>query len=225
MENSVDIDEMYSNYTDLPPDFMKNLRNFMDTAQGIVDSNSGDFIINQMTADELKTLSKVVRTLKKYIMQMNRFHVNSMFKHVYDGGENSIDFMEQLKPAENTGAVSQFLLWQQMRPAYAFERFGEGGTAIYDGLRRGQAQLAFNTKKIQAFAEKAYTAAEVKAWENEVKTIRIGPGRTVTMPVSYIMGLYELNKREQAQGHIFGEGIRVATFKNGKQSVDLRRRP
>ena len=219
MENTVDIDDMYSNYTDLPPDFMKNLRNFIDTAQGIVDNNSGDFIINQMTAEELKTLSKVVRTLKEYIMKMNRFHVNAMFKHVYDAGENSIDFMAELKPAENTGAVSQFLLWQQMRPAYAFERFGKGGQAVYDGLRRGQATLAFNTKKIVDFSEKAYTTAEVKAWENEVKTIRIGPGKTVKMRVSQIMSLYELNKREQAQGHIFGEGIRVATFKNGKQKI------
>ena len=219
MENTIDIDEMYSNYTDLPPDFMKNLRSFMDTAQEIIDSNSGDFIINQMTAEELQKLSKVVRTLKKYIMTMNRFHVNSMFKHVDEAGENSIDFLAELNPAENTGAVSQFLLWQQIRPAYAFERFGDGGIAVYDGLRRGQATLAFNTKKIQAFAEKAYTTAEVKAWEKQVKTIRLGPEKTVTMRVSQIMSLYELNKREQAQGHILGEGIRVATFKNGKQKI------
>ena len=219
MENTADIDEMYSNYTDLPPDFMKNLRSFMDTAQSIVDSNSGDFIINQMTAEELQKLSKVVRTLKKWIMQMNRFHVNAMFQHVHEASEDSMDFMSQLKPAENTGGISNFLLWQQMRPAYAFERFGAGGEAIYDGLRRGQATLAFNTQKIIEFSEKAYTTAEVKAWENEVKTIRIGPGKTVTMRVSQIMSLYELNKREQAKGHILGEGIRVATFKNGKQKI------
>ena len=219
MENTVDIDEMYSNYTDLPPDFMRNLRSFMDTAQEIIDSNSGDFIINQMTAEELQKLSKVVRTLKKYIMTMNRFHVNQMFKHVYEAGENSIDFLAEMEPAENTGAVSQFLLWQQMRPAYAFERFGDGGQAIYDGLRRGQATLAFNTKKITAFAEKAYTTAEVRAWEKQVKTIRLGPGKTVQMRVSQIMSLYELNKREQAKGHILGEGIRIATFKDGKQKI------
>ena len=219
MDSTAEVDEMYANYTDLPPDFMKNLHRFIDTAQGIVDSNSGDFIINQMTSEELQELSKVVRTLKKYIMQMNRFHVNAMFQHVYEAGENSIDFLAQLNPAENTGAVSQFLLWQQMRPAYAFERFGEGGMAIYDGLRRGQATLAFNTKKIKAFSDKAYTAAEVKAWENQVKTIRIGPSKTVTMRVSQIMSLYELNKRKQAQGHILGEGIRVATFKHGKQKI------
>ena len=222
MESTVDVDEMYSNYTDLPPDFMRNLRNFMDTAQALVDNNSGDFIINQMTSEELQNLSKVVRTLKKYIMQMNRFHVNAMFQHVYEAGENSIDFLAQMKPAENTGAVSNFLLWQQMRPAYAFERFGEGGQAIYDGLRRGQATLAFNTQKIMEFSEKAYTTTEVKAWEKQVKTIRIGPGKTVTMRVSQIMSLYELNKRKQAQNHILGEGIRVATFTDkGKKISDV----
>ena len=219
MDNTTEVDEMYANYTDLPPDFMKNLHRFMNTAQEIIENSNGEFVINQMTAGELQELSKVVRTLKKYIMQMNRFHVNAMFQHVHEAGESSIDFLAQMKPAENTGAVSQFLLWQQMRPAYAFERFGEGGKAIYDGLRRGQATLAFNTKKIQAFAEKAYTTAEVKAWEDQVKTIRIGPGKTVTMRVSQIMSLYELNKREQARGHILGEGIRVATFKNGKQKI------
>ena len=219
MESTVDIDEMYSNYTDLPPDFMRNLRNFMDTAQQLVENNRDEFVINQMTSEELQNLSKVVRTLKKYIMQMNRFHVNAMFQHVYEAGENSIDFLAQMKPAENTGAVSQFLLWQQMRPAYAFERFGEGGQAIYDGLRRGQATLAFNTQKIMEFSEKAYTTAEVKAWEKQVKTIRLGPGKTVQMRVSQIMSLYELNKRKQAQNHILGEGIRVATFTNGKKKI------
>lgn len=219
MEKTADIDEMYSNYTDLPPDFTKNLRNFMDTAQEIMDNNTGEFIINQMTAEELQQLSKLVRTLKKYIMQMNRFHVNAMFQHVYEAGDNTIDYLAQLKPAENTGTISEFVLWQQIRPAYAFERFGEGGMAIYDGLRRGQATLAFNTKKIQAFAEKAYTAAEVKAWEDQVKTIRLGPGKSVKMRVSQIMSLYELNKREQAKGHILGDGIRVATFKSGREKI------
>ena len=69
------------------------------------------------------------------------------------------------------------------------------------------------------FSEKAYTTAEVKAWENEVKTIRLGPEKTVTMRVSQIMSLYEMSKRDQALGHILGEGIRVATFKNGKQKI------
>ena len=208
----------YSGYNDLPPEFMENLQRFIDTAQTIVDNNKGTYVINEMTAEELKSLSKLVRTLKKFITQMNRFHANAMFEHVYEAGDSSIEFMNKLDTAKHTGLISDFTLWQQMRPAYAFERFGEGGMAIYDGLRKGQATLAFNTKKIIDFADKAYTEAEVKAWEKETKTFRLG-GDTVVMPISHIMSFYELSKRPQALGHILGAGVRVATVevKDGKK--------
>ena len=217
-----DLNEAYEGYADLPPDFMQNLDSFIQSAQNLLSNSDGEFIINKMTAAELQSLSKVVRNLKQFIKQMNRFHNNAMFQHVYDAGDNSIDFLSQMKPAENTGGVSNFLFWQQMRPAYAFERFGDGGKAVYDELRRGQAKLAFNTQEILEFSEKAYKTEEVKSWEKQVKTIDLGPAGVLKMKVSQIMSLYELSKREQAMGHILGEGIRVATFedKSGKKISD-----
>ena len=216
------VGDMYNGYTDLPENFMDRLDTFITAAQALVENNNGEFIINQMTAAELKELSLVVRNLKAYIQNFNRFHVNAMFQHVYEAGDDTILTLGAMKGAgPHTGNISNFVLWQQMRPAYAFERFGDGGKAIYDGLRRGQATLAFNTKVIQEFAEKAYTAAEVKAWEKEIKEIRVG-GDIIRMPVSTIMSFYELSKRSQALGHILGEGIRVATFKaNGKKISDV----
>lgn len=218
LKQNMDLNGLYSGYNDLPPDFMENLQTFIDSAQAIVEKNSGEYVINRMTSEELRELSKVVRTLKKYITQMNRFHANAMYQHVYEAGDNSIEYMGQIGNADNTGPISNFMLWQQIRPAYAFERFGEGGMAIYDGLRRGQATLAFNTKKIKEFADKAYTAEEVKAWEKEVKSFRLGDD-DVKIPVSDIMSLYELSLRPQALGHILGKGIRVATYKDGKAKI------
>ncbi len=218
----LDVDDMYNAYTDLPPNFMDRLDNFITSVQTLVENNSGDFVINQMTAEELRELYQVVHTLREYITNFNKFHANAMFKHVYEAGDDTINALRQMKNAGvHTGNISNFVLWQQIRPAYAFERFGKGGKAIYDGLRRGQATLAFNTKKIQEFAEKAYTAAEVKTWEKEIKEIRLGKD-IIRMPVSTIMSFYELSKRPQALGHIFGEGIRIATFKaNGKKISDI----
>ena len=221
IKSNIDVHGLYSGYNDLPPDFIESLQHFTDTAKVLVDKSAGEFIINQMTSEELKTLSKVVRTLKKYIMQINRFHYNAMYSHVYEAGENSIEYLKELKDAGNTNAATNFLFWQQIRPAYAFERFGKGGIAIYDGLRRGQAKLAFNTKEIQAFAEKTYTEKEVKEWENEIKTFSLGED-IVKMPVSYIMGFYELSKDPEALEHINGEGIRVATYTHkGKKISDV----
>ena len=216
------VEGLYGDYSDLPPNFMERLQLLIDSAQAIVDSKTGEFVVNQMTSQELRELSQVVRNLKTYIQQFNRFHANAMFQHVSEAGDNTIgDLGEMGNASDKTGNVSNFVFWQQIRPAYAFERFGNGGKAIYDGLRRGQATLAFNTKKIQEFAEKAYTEKEVKAWEKEIKSIRLG-NDIVKMPVSTIMSFYELSKRPQALGHILVGGVRVATFTaKGKKISDV----
>ena len=219
---NIDVYGMYSGYNDLPQDFMERLQTFIDSAQALVNKSEGEFIINKMTSVELKELSQIVRTLKKYIMQINRFHNNAMYQHVYEAGDDSINFLVGLDNAgSHVGKIANFLLWQQMRPAYAFERFGEGGQAIYDELRRGQAKLAFNTKEIQSFTETAYSAKEVNAWEEEIKEFSLG-GDIVRIPVSGIMSLYELSKDPEAIEHIYGGGIRVATYTHkGKKISDV----
>ena len=218
LKENINVQGLYSGYNDLPPYFMERLQGFVDTVQDLVDKNTGDFVVNRMTGEELRNLSEIVRVLKTTIINMNKFHANAMFQHVYEAGEDSMTHMEEFKNAGKENGVSNFFLWQQMRPAYGFERFGKGGKAVWDGLRRGQAKLAFNAEEIKQFAENAYSADEVKAWEKETKTFTLG-NDTVTIPVSYIMSLYELSKRPQAMGHLMGEGIRVATFKNGKEKV------
>ncbi len=221
LKKNIDINGLYSGYNDLPPHFMDKLQDFINGVQKLVGQKSGEYVINKMTSEELKELASVVKVLKAYITQMNKFHANAMYSHVYEAGDNTIDSLAAMQSdGGNANGVSNFVLWQQMRPAYAFERFGEGGKAIYDGLRRGQAQLAFNTKKIVEFTEKAYSDKEVTAWEKEIKTIKLG-GHTVKMRVSDIMSFYELSKQPDSLRHMLGEGMRVATYTvNGKKISD-----
>ncbi len=218
LKQNRDVYGLYSGYNDLPADFMDTLHAFIKNVQEIT-GTGGEFVINRMTSEELKTLSGMVKALKTYIKQFNRFHVNAMYQHVYEAGDDTIQELSGMENAgPHTGKISNFVFWQQIRPAYAFERFGKGGMAIYDGLRRGQATLAFNTRTITEFTDKTYTAEEVRAWEKEIKKIKLGDD-LVQMPVSAIMSFYELSKRPQALGHILGQGIRVATYVSGKQKI------
>ena len=215
---------LYSGYNDLPPGFHDKLKAFIASAQAIVNAKSGQSVINQMTSQELRSLSEIVKALKKHIKDFNRFHANAVYQHVYDAGDATIRELNEYNDAKSRTkageGINNFVFWNQIRPAYAFERFGNGGKAIYDGLRRGQAQLAFDTKEIVAFSEKAYTEKEVTEWEKEVKTIQLEDG-TVKMRVSQIMSFYETLKRKQGKGHIFGNGMRVSTFlSNGKKVSD-----
>ena len=221
LKQNIDVNGMYSGYNDLPPYFMEKLQTFINDVQNLVNAKSGEFVINRMTSEELKELSSVVRVLKAYITQVNQFHANAMYAHVYEAGDNSIEALSPMQSDNGkSGRASNFVFWQQIRPAYAFERFGEGGKAIYDGLRRGQAHLAFNTNKIVEFTEKAYTDKEVKAWEKEIKDIKISAG-VVKMRVSDIMSFYELSKQPDSLRHMLGEGMRVATYTlKGKKISD-----
>lgn len=217
----MDPENWYAEY-DLPPKFLERLDRFIEAAQKLVGDKQGTFVLNKMTSQELKDLADTVSSLKNLIANTNKFHANAMFQHVSDAGEATISTLVEQKPDSGKhGAVKNFLLWEQMRPAYGFERFGEGGKAIYDGLRRGQAKLAFNARSILDFAEKTYTKEEVQKWSREVLKIELEDEETLQIPVAAAMALYELSKRKQAFEHILGGGIRVAAFqKDGKTVSD-----
>lgn len=216
IKTNIDVYGMYSGYNDLPSDFMDNLQNFIDSTQALADKMTGNFVINEMSADELKNLSKFMRYLKKWITQMNSFHSNAMYKHVTEAGSSTIQELKSMTDAgSRTGELYNFLEWQQIRPAYAWERFGEGGKAIYDEFRRAQATLAFNAKQIIDFTNETYTDEEVKSWRDTYKEFTLSDDN-VRIPISFIMGFYELIKQPDSLRHILGDGIRVATYKDGK---------
>ena len=210
----------YSGYVDLPEGFMETMDNLVKTVSGIAESNSGEYVVNRMTAQELKDLSKVVKTVKKLVQDFNRFHANAMYQHVYDAGNSTIDTLGAYGAdrgrTKNGETINRFVMWDQIRPAYGFERFGPGGKAVFDGFRSGQAKLAFLTKEILEFSKNAYTEEEVRQWESDVLTIPLDDGSSVKMKVSQAMSFYCLYFRKQARGHLEGNGIRVSTFMNGK---------
>ena len=204
--------ELYAEY-DLPPYFEQRLSEIIKDVKAITESVSGDLVINRMTAEELQQLSSVVRTLKKAILNANRFHANAMFQHVDEAGYSTVSELSAMKSNDGkANAASNFVFWQQIRPAYAFERFGEGGKAIYDGLRRGQAKLAFNTKKIIAFSKEAYTSKEVKDWDKQIIEVKIADGTMVRIKATQAMSLYKLYQQKDSREHILGGGIRVSTY-------------
>ena len=209
---------LYSGYNDLPADFIENFDALISKTQQHISDNSGVFVVNAMNANELHELANTLKTLKKYITTMNSFHNNAMFAHAYDAGEETVEHLSKFEKSKKSGTAYKFLRFDYMRPSYAFEHFGKGGQSIEHEFREGQATQAFLANKIIEFAKKTYTGKEVKAWSEETRTFTTTDGETVTMPVTHIMSLYCLNKRPQALTHIYGDGIRVANYKDGKRT-------
>lgn len=212
IENSEELYGKYSGTIDLPDGFMERLNGFVDTVNVLTANPGEERVVNRMTSSQLKALSEIVRSLKKAVSGFNTFHQNNFFKHVTDAADDTIGYLDSLPRDEKSGVISDYAFWKMMRPAYAFERFGEGGKSIYDELRRGQARLAFHVKEIENFTKQTYTDNEVKDWEKQLHTITLDSGETINMTTAQIMGLYELYKQEDSRRHILSGGIRAPKF-------------
>ena len=211
-----DVGGLYSGYTDLPPDFVDRLTEMVNKTWQITRSGSDTYKIRggEMSAADLRELYHLIREMKRHITTVNRFHANAMFQFASDAAQDTMKHLGKMGKYQNTAldGADQFLYWKNVRPAYIFERFGKGGVAIYDGLRRGQGQLARNTQDIKEFSDKAYKAEEVNAWEKEVKRVKLPSGGSIRLTVAQMMSLYCLSKREQALPHLLGGGIRGANI-------------
>ena len=213
-------EDRYSGYLDLPPNFETELGNFIHEVNALARKNSG-YTINDMTVEQLKELSDIVKTMKKTITDMNRMYQNRTFQHAYDAGASDVatlkGYVRTKAFTTNLAAnrLDQTVMWEQSRPAHVFKRFGKGGESIYREFADAQGTMAFLTKEVLDFASETYDSKEVKAWAKETHTFEFGSDE-VTLTTAQLMSLYELNKRAQAKQHISAGGFRVANFKNGR---------
>ena len=212
LNNTKDLYGMYSGTIDLPDDFMERYDEMVDSVMKLTSQTGEERAVMRMSSTELKNLSELVRSLKTAVKRFNTFHQNNFFKHVTDAADDTIGYLDSLPRDEKSGVISDYAFWKMMRPAYAFERFGEGGKSIYDELRRGQARLAFHVKEIESFTKETFSDKEVKDWEKQQHAIKLSDGQTIKMTTAQIMGLYELYKQEDSRRHILSGGIRVPKF-------------
>ena len=200
------VSEDYKNVT-LSEAFFERIENLITEVDNMaIRVADMDAVLNEMSAEGLKNLSDLVKNLKKLLTDFNTFHKNEMFAHVYEAGRESTDFLRSMKPI---GAQSKFMDWDLVRPAYVWERFGKGGESIWKELVQAQSDQAFHTKEIADFANRTYTAQEVREWEKDVRTIKLSDDSEVQMTIAQIMAVYKLRERQQALGHLLGQGLRI----------------
>lgn len=203
-------------YLDLPPEFLDDID---DIFRFVSDGQTEP--LYAMNSAQLKELNQVLTVLTTSIKQINRLITAGHFESVRDAAEATaldLDSMRERKlhfgldskAGKAEDVLRNFLSWKNTTPYYAFRRFGEGGQDMFRRLADGWDRLAFNSDRIIRFAEDTYTEREVRAWEKETHTLRTEAGRELTLTTAQAMELYELSKREQAQGHLYGGGVRIS---------------
>ena len=214
-------DALDSGYLDLPVNFITNLRTMTENIKKLM--IPGDFVVGRMSAQDVKQISRLIRTLNHAIKEMSTLYSNLRFAHAEEIGDNSISFLEEIGEAKKTNAALDFVSWDNALPYYAFKRFGKAGESIFEELMDGQDKLAHHADEIFKFKEKHWTDKEANAWGKDTHTIKLPSGNEVTLTTADAMGIYCLSRREQAVPHLLGGGIRVVGQKKGMtQAKDSR---
>ena len=207
----------------------EEIESMVDSVDNIMRTvGDNEFVLNKMSVADLQTLDKVVKTIRHAVNKLNEFHIVNHAKGIANLSRESVSYLDSLGKGKIydgiRGKAKKLLNWNNALPYYVFKRYGSGGMKVYEALQDGWDKFAFNVKKIIDYANNTYTSKEVKEWSKEVKTFKIqipasDKYQEVQMTVPQIMSMYCLNKREQARGHLFQGGIRVADFKDKKGEI------
>lgn len=219
LEENSDADT-FTGYLDVDGDTMDALSQLVQDVNAAIGSDR-TWTVNRMNAADLARLDQVLKVLQHSVKNMNKLLANAHFKSSIEAAQNTMTRMDALKTNRKyAGKVKDFFAWDNVTPIYAFRRFGDGGKAIFDSFTRGWDKMAFNMRTIYDYAENAYTADEVRAWEKDIREVELSTGKKVRIPVSAIMELYVSAKQEQAMNHLNGGGLRVSDFKDGRATVN-----
>lgn len=213
-------------YLDIPDGFLEEMQKHINTASGIISQNPGENVVNRMNGEQLQQLDRMLTILTRSIQNANKLKANAHFETARQAAQATVLELERLGQAKgrtkNGEKVAGFLNWENTTPYYAFQRFGEGGKAIFEALSSGWDQMAFNTKKVMRFTEQTYKPEEVKAWSKETHTLKLESGETAKMTTAQMMAFYCLSKREQAIGHLLGGGMRVEDIQNSGRKGNIK---
>ena len=213
-------------YLDIPDGFLEEMQKHINTASAIISQKPGENVVNRMNGEQLQQLDRMLTILTRSIQNANKLKANAHFETARQAAQATVLELGRLGQAKGRSQygekVAGFFNWENTTPYYAFQRFGEGGKAIFEALSAGWDQMAFNTKTVMRFTEQTYKPEEVKAWSKETHTLKLESGETAKMTTAQMMAFYCLSKREQAIGHLLGGGMRVEDIQNSGRKGNIK---
>lgn len=204
-------------YLDLPANFVQKLRDMTEDVKAMM--VEGEYVVNAMTAEEVRKLSQMIRTLNHAIKEVSTLYANLRFANVEMLGDESMAFMDAIGEIQKTSGMKDFVQWENALPYYAFKRFGKGGESIFEGLMDAQDKLAFLAQNIFNFQEKTWKGDEAKKWSEDTHTIDLPDGEQLTLTTADAMSIYCLSRRQQGLQHLLGGGVRVMGIKKDSQKA------
>ena len=225
-------------YFDCDPDLLERIK---ELKAKVYDIKS----LDELSPYEMENLQKVVSSMKKTIMEMNELKANKRAETVGSLAEEAIrqlsesykndkvpkELQGRAEYGKSLGAVDQLINYDNLTPYTMFWKMGDAMLSIYQSFRGASDQKTILLKEAQDYVEKALketgvTRKELKEWTGsraKEQTFKV-QGGTIRLTPAKIMALYAENKRGQARGHIYKDGIKPAPTlqaRRGKGGIPL----
>ena len=197
------------NYYEIDPDLVAKM-------EGLKESVKDLDKLENLSKIQLKELKETIYSMKKLIRDANTLHSNSRFESVSELAKSTIEhinFLEERKEWRGAKGVAQKLIRSDiLNPLTFFEQMGAEGRSLFEELKKGRDKQTRNIKQAadmldELLKKNEVSRQEIESWSGDKAELQEFNyvGTKFRMTKAEIMSLYELNKRRQAQLHMYNE--------------------
>lgn len=194
-------------YIDVDPDMVERIN-------GLTGKVSGISKLEELDAYNMEELQKTVQSMKKALTEINVMKSNERYREVSLLAEDVFRQTESIKKeteyAGTIGAVDKFMNYDLIDPLTMFEKVGPAFKTVYDSIREGLNKKTIKLKQSEDYIrdvmeQNNITEKDIREWSGvKAKTTEFTvKGGKLNLTISQIMSLYELDKRNQARGHMY----------------------
>lgn len=192
----------------------------------VIGANNGN--VYELSAEELRDLNKWMSAVKHVITDVNKNHAK-YYQGKYYQGESQYGTIEEVADstkaelhrkkayADKKGVTRAWneMLGKGMVDCFSFfDKMGNAGGEVFGNLRKGFDKHIRNVSEAKSYTEsllKGVNQKTLRQWADEKKRTEYTTdrGETIRLNTAEVMELYVLSQREQAQSHLYGQGIRT----------------
>lgn len=166
-----------------------------------------DIRLADMTLEQLETVWQVVKAVESGIRTEGKVLSKAKYQRTADwaGALQADTASRRAKGSLTSGHIALDL----ENPYTFFSHYGQAGMDIYRALRDAQdRQQRMKTQVARKIGElKLVDRKTLRDLEKTAKTFTTATGEKLTLTTAQVMDLYNLSKRQQALGHLLGDGV------------------
>lgn len=181
-----------------------------------------DTPIANLGKEDLDKIWETVKAIETTISTYDKALGQARFETISEPAFAIQDYAAPKKDRRNyAGAmkhVDRLLNVGMLKPIYFLYRLGDGGKMIWKMIEDAQGTNIRYLDEIRAYQEEHFKPGIAKRLEKEKHTFNFD-GQKIELTTAQLINLYNLRKREQAEGHILEGGFRPDQIVKGIRDV------